>query len=88
MELKDDTCFPTIPDAYTGSRGLVTVGSHRGCRVLLGTRIQTGGGAWGAKYSRLVKYECACERPRAGWAMLPEGEYVTLAIVVRKQVAA
>ena len=79
-----DIAFLAIADAYTGGYGIVTIGSHRGCRVLLDKRVQTGGGAWGAKYSRFVQYQCSptCHHPRAGWALLPESEFVSIALVV------
>jgi hypothetical protein len=75
---KDILCFPALTDCYTGKHGLIRDGDHRGCRVLLGARVQTGGGSWGAHYSRYVRYECTCAEPFAGWSLLPEREFVTV----------
>ena len=85
-----DIAFPFIPDAYTGGYGIVTVGSHRGCRILLDKRMQTGGSKWGVKYSRFVQFQCSptCHHPRAAWALLPENEYVSIALVVIERKAA
>lgn len=83
-------CFPAIADAYSGGYGIVTRGNHRGCRVKLGGRVQTGGGICGAKFSRYVQYQCAhtCAMPRCGWALLPESEFVSIALVVVERRAA
>jgi len=86
--MSDILCFPAIIDAYTGGVGIVTVGAHRGCRIRLGERVQTGGGAWGAKYSRYIQYLCSCPSPRSGWALLPESEFVSIALAVVERKAA
>lgn len=78
--MSDVICFPALTDAMTGRHGLIRDGDHRGCWILLGARVQTGGGSWGAKYSRYVQYQCSpsCHHPFAGWALIPEREYVAV----------
>jgi hypothetical protein len=91
--ISDDIAFPALPDAYTDGCGILTSPNHRGCRVLLGKRVQTGGGRWGAKYSRFVKFQCSptCTCGFRGWALLPENEFVKVltfaAFSERKQAA-